>query len=276
MLVGMQRAGFAVFSWPKGRAHLWRLSVDRRGRRPPLLVYEEGWPQPWDNPYRPLDDEPRLYEHFAELGRAAFQMGARLTKTAEKAAFWPYSFEVEEGEGGVMRMRFKRPVRPLPAERSEEEVTRGIAVMGLLPLDEQVAASSAEDPKFQDTALAIVRAFGPLRDLTDEGLSTEEFKAKQLWLQATVSHRLRGISPILAHDPNSGRLVPAFSCTDLLSAMWLQFYESLAAGKTWRICKGCGRLFTPADPRQEYHDIGCRNRTHARRFGKKSREKRKV
>ena len=112
-----------------------------------------------------------------------------------------------------------------------------------------------------------------VREGEEEGLGGEEFKAKQVWLQARVSERLRGVSPILAYEPDSGQLVPAFSCTDLLSAMWLQFYESLAAGKVWRICKECGRLFTPGDPRQEYHDVPCRNRSHARRFGKKSQSK---
>lgn len=62
------------------------------------------------------------------------------------------------------------------------------------------------------------------------GLRRDELRAKQVWLQDTVSHRLRGISPVLAYHGDSGRLVPAFSYTDLLSAMWLRFYESLAGG----------------------------------------------
>lgn len=314
MLVEMQRSRFSVFSWPRGRPRLWRLSVDRRGRRPPLLVYEEGWPDPWDNPYRPLEDAPRLYEEFAEVGRLAFRRGAQLTGTAEEAAFWPYDVEVEGGEGGLITRRFKRPMQLVLAESTDEELAKGVTSMGLLPRDEQVAATSAKDPRFQKTALAFVRAFGPLRDLTEaerrprrrgrqrlmgmplaellreawllyqairlveevregeeEGLGGEDFRARQVWLQDRVSHRLRGISPILAYDTDSGRLVPAFSCADLLSAIWLQFYESLAAGRTWRTCKGCGRLFTPADARQEYHDVACRNRTHARLFGRRSR-----
>ena len=314
MLVEMQRSRFSVFSWPRGRPRLWRLSVDRRGRRPPLLVYEEGWPDPWDNPYRPLEDAPHLYEDFAEVGRAAFRKGAQLTNTAEAAAFWPYIVEVEEGEGGLTTRRFKRPMRPVLAESTDEELAKGVMSMRLLPLDEWVAASSAKDETLRTAALAFVRVFGPLRELREaegrprrrgrqwlmgmpvaellreawllhqaialaqevrkgeeEGLGGEDFRARQAWLQDAVSHRLRGISPILAYDTDSGRLVPAFSCTDLLSAMWLQFYESLAAGRTWRICKGCGRLFTPDDIRQEYHDVGCRNRAHARLFGRRSR-----
>jgi hypothetical protein len=318
-VVAVQKARFSVFSWPRGRPRLWRLSVDRRGRRPPLLVYQEGWPQPWDDPYRPLEEVPRLYEEFAEIGWLAFRKGAQLTNTPEDTAVWPYDFEVGEGESDAMRVRLRRPMRPIPVEATEEDMARGRTVMGLLPLDEQVVASSAASPVFRKVALAFVRQYGPPRKLTsaeqrprqrgsqwlagmpvtellreawlmhqavsvakevrkgeEDRLEGEEFKAKQIWLQSTVSDRLRGTSPILAYDPESSRLVSAFSCIDLLSAMWLQFYERLAAGKTWRICKGCGRLFTPADPRQEYHDVPCRNRSHARRFGKKSRSKNAV
>lgn len=316
ILVEMQRSPLSVFSWPRGRPELWRVSLDARGRRPPLLVYDEGWPQPWDNRYQPLEDAPRLYEDFADVGFVAFRMGARLTGTPADSAFWPYDVELEETESEVIRTRFRRPVRPTLVEGSEDEVRQGRIAMGLLPLDEQVAASSAEAPAFQKVTLEFVRQYGPPRDLTDaelrprlrgserlvgmpltelsreawllyqsvsvakevregeeKGLADEKFKAKQVWLQARVSERLRGVSPILAYEPDHGRLVPAFSCNDLLSAMWLQFYESMAAGKTWRLCKGCGRLFTLTDPRQEYHDVPCRNRSHARRFGKKSRGK---
>src|SRR5688500_15226083 len=68
---------FSAFPWARGRPNLWRISVDRQGRRDALLVYEEVWPNPWDNQYEPLKQEPHLYVEFAELGRRALEGGRR-------------------------------------------------------------------------------------------------------------------------------------------------------------------------------------------------------
>ena len=69
-----------------------------------------------------------------------------------------------------------------------------------------------------------------------------------------------------------GRFVPTFSWSDptLLGAMWLQVDMRLAEGTSWRVCKGCGRVFNPDDRRQEFHDPACRNRYHVRRSRRKA------
>lgn len=82
--------------------------------------------------------------------------------------------------------------------------------------------------------------------------------------------RLSGVNPCLRLV--EGRLVRAYTCDTLLTAMWLQVYEALAQGKPWRLCEGCGRLFTQSRRGQKFHDSGCRNRYHVRQWTERHRK----
>ncbi len=97
---------------------------------------------------------------------------------------------------------------------------------------------------------------------TEQGLLSAQGVAREL------NVRLSGVNPCVRLA--NGQLVPSFNCDNLLTAMWLQFYESLAGGKTWQQCKGCGRSFTQTRQGQKFHDKDCRNRYHVRKFAQKS------
>lgn len=257
------------FYWARGDPTQWRLSKDRRMRRPPLLRYEKkGWGLS-ENSYCPLEEAPRLYEEFAALGKKVGESRLVLGRLKKRGLPMVTSF----GEIGW----------PGPASR--------------LPL----AGYAAYIPPLHRQALRFVQDYGPLDIPTPKPLGvllTDFFiEANALHLVTTLAHELPdadmksvddGLIPALAltRELNirlsganplmrliEGRLVPSYTCDNLLTAMWLQFYDSLAGGKTWQQCKGCGRSFTQTRQGQKFHDKDCRNRYHVRMFAEKSKKR---
>jgi len=263
----------SAFSWPRGEPGLWRIASNGLAE----IVYEGGFL--FENAYRPLEEAPRLYEDFAALGREAETAGRRLSDEVEKRDGIRAWTETEEG---------KKVLLP--------------------PADPVLYADLV--PGIRDKALDFVRSHGPLRlprnykwpladflreavelneamvlakdmrerergwEADDEGRKADaELSAMQFELWKVRTGYLAG-ARLIDHVDDAGRLAPAYSCTDLVSAIWLQFYEADNGSKSWRQCFGCGRLFVTTDIRQQrhknvYHSPACRNRSHARRSSKK-------
>lgn len=266
----------SIFEWPKGRAELWGISADSRGQIPPLIVYEEGWPHPWENPYRPLEDAPRLFEDLAALAEEAHEVGQRLAAEVDQTApayVW---------KAGT-RQRLEAPDWSLAAEWDsavQRKILGFVREYGPLRMIDRAAIGVRADD-FLREAYALTDAIALAKEVHDlesgalddtERRDNAKLRSLQTRLQMRVAGFLRGTSLILPRDAASGRLVAGHSCEDLVSACWLQFYEAFLTGKMWRVCKGCGRLFMVADARQEYHDAACRNRSHVRRSRQKSRD----
>ena len=257
------------FVWGRGDPTKWRLSKDRRMRRPPLLLYEKKRWEFWENAYRPLEEAPRLYEEFAALGK-------------EVAEFWPTLGRLEK--------------RGLPMTTSFGE-DDWLAPTSKLPL----AGYAAYIPPLHRQALRFVQDYGPL-DIPTPGIhgvyltdffieaaalhgtmalagelrdadmqDTEDGLFTALDVMTESNRRLSGANPCFRLI--EGRLVPSYTCDNLLTAMWLQFHEALAGGKTWQRCKGCGRSFTQTRQGQKFHDKDCRNRYHVRMYAQKSKER---
>ncbi len=258
-------ADFSAFGWPRGKPHLWRISVDRRGRREALLVYGEGWPLPFENAYEPLKHEPHVYVAFAELGRRAIEAGRRRHQESLK-----YVRDLESGGG---------------------------------PQHERDLVAYAEgDGSIQRAVLSFVQSYGAPRNRTDQERTPRLFAGVRKWLAGvpltailtdawalySVEHALAEFTseedspssdvPLEMTQEMAGRLGgfrlaplpdgPRYTCDSLLDAMWLQMHDAVMGGR-WRFCKGCGHLFAATDRRQNYHDVACRNRTHARLYGRK-------
>lgn len=263
---------FSSFYWARGDPSCWRLSIDKRMRRPPLLVYKGKWsPLLLEmNAYRPLDEAPRLFEKFAALGKQVEEAGQRL---------------------GLMEKLNLPMVSSLPmlsSHGAEAEPAPGTPASRV-----RMAGYAAYIPRLQRQALQFVQVYGPLdflpewrfkgwlltdffieaaalhmtmrfaQELQDADMrDTEHGLVPGLQLIREFNIRLSGVNPCL--ELAEGRLAAGYMCDSLLTAMWLQFYEALAHGKSWRLCKGCGRLFTQARRGQKFHDSGCRNRYHVR------------
>ena len=283
-----RKSSLSEFSWPRGQADLWLISRDQRNRRPPLICYSKDVLDEGDGSYRPLQDEPRLFEEFAALGAAAFEVGLRCA---------PEAIERE-------RLRLDGKKGPLT----------GFDYTQLLPPDpylpELVVTYAQWDRSMTRKALHFVRAYGSpwevndsdlphryhtkyragievgdilalawdlqralvlakeVQDLEEAGWENVEVGDKKQKLAGEVNIHLN-VELFLEPSEVRARFAPGFACIDLLSAMWLQLFEALTGGKTWRICKGCPRLFNQIDPRQKYHDVACRNRAHFRLYGRK-------
>ena len=274
---------FSSFYWARGDPSCWRLSIDRRMRRPPLLVYKGKWsPLLLEmNAYRPLDEAPRLYEEFAALGKQVEEAGPFLALMESMNAPMPTSLPMASSHGAEAE-----PAPGTPASRLH------------------MAGYAAYIPRLQHLqrqALQFVQDYGPLDFLPEwrfkgwlltdffieatalhltMGLAQEVQEADMqdtedglllgLGLVREFNLRLSGVNPCL--ELAEGRLAAGYMCDSLLTAMWLQFYEALAHGKSWRLCKGCGRLFTQARRGQKFHDSGCRNRYHVRESTRPDRE----
>jgi hypothetical protein len=102
---------------------------------------------------------------------------------------------------------------------------------------------------------------------SDEERRTDRYRKLQV-LSSLLSAQMAGtrlIMMIYGDDGADAKLRPTSTCENLIGAMWLQFYEAISRGGSWRICDGCGRLFSPRREKQKYHSPACRNRTNVRR-----------
>ena len=278
----MKTTTILAFTWPRGESEGWSVLADVASL-PPLIVYDQGWPLPRDNPYRPLDEVPRLFEELAALGARACQEGERIAIEIDaKVPAWrgrgepseiarrgeplgppDWSVSAAEDRGIQQRvLRFVRDHGPLRIPRTE-----------LTPIGWRVADFISEAYEL-NKALVLIRQVRSLeKDALDdeERRSDSELSGLQRGLQMAISTYLPVVSLVLLRDDRSGRLQTGFSCQDLISVAWLQAYEAFTGGRSLSTCNGCGRLYAMVDPRQEYHDAGCRNRSNARR----SRERQK-
>jgi hypothetical protein len=61
-------------------------------------------------------------------------------------------------------------------------------------------------------------------------------------LHEWINVHIRRARPRLVYDPAIGRSVFVITPHSLLSALWLQFAESISDSKRYRTCKGCGKV----------------------------------
>ena len=239
-------------------------------RRPPLLMYKKGWPL-WQNPYRPLAEIPHLYEEFAAVGKKV--MEAWLVVKQLKKKDLPMVTGFGNYDWAATPARFPEAGYAAYIPALQRQALRFVQDYG--PLDFPAPTpQGAPLPDFLIEATALYVTMTVAQGLQDadiqqpeEGLLTAQGLAREL------NSRLSGVNPCVRLDEL--QLVPSFTCDSLLTAMWLQFYEALAQGRSWRHCKGCKRLFTQGRAGQEFHDSGCRNRYHVRRFAHKDKSPRK-
>lgn len=275
--------GFPSFYWARGDSTRWRLSIDRRMRRPPLLVYEGKWsPLLLEmNAYRPLEERPHLYEEFAALGKQVEEAAPLLALMEGMKAPMPSSLpmvssheaEAELAPGTpASRVRMAGYAAYIPRlQHLQRQALQFVQDYGPLYFLPQRRFKGWLLTDFFIEAFALHRTMRFAQELQDADMQdTEHGLVPGLQLIREFNIRLSGVNPCLRLTEDG--LAPGFTCDSLLTAMWLQFYEALAQGKSWRLCKGCGRLFTQARRGQEFHNSGCRNRYNVRRAAQKARE----
>jgi hypothetical protein len=92
-------------------------------------------------------------------------------------------------------------------------------------------------------------------------------------VQQWVNDNLRGrASPMLVYDLDLGRQVAQVVPHDLLTAMWLQFWQGIGGNKDYHSCKECGRWFELSSDqsahrtvRREFCSDPCKSRDYRRR-----------
>ena len=231
--------------------------------------------------YEPLFDEPDVYLKFARVARAAlsapsdnelsdlvveFAEGFGMPFDAEDYGYLGYYFNDEDDYG------VEDPGLPLAMFRGE--ASRLSNAVGLLS-----AASEAEHGGNYRPLRAIIGSEQGW-DLSKVGKSVSLLMLSKISLVTLFQKHLGGVrlSPKVdfegLFDRSPGRMLPAYTCDNLLTAMWLQVYFAATERRIVRErCKGCGRPFEAKDQRQQYCDPYCRRATNQRNYY--SREKRK-
>lgn len=262
-------ASTSFFEWPTGDAGSWRLSVDRRGRRPPLIVYDGNWSDVCESRNRPLQDTPDLFLELGALGMSAWNAGERRLK-ADAANLIniksPNPLFYAEYDASVQRevLAFVRKHGPLHEP-----------VRYLEPQPEWILEEFLTDAHMLWLTLLQAKDIDDIRRRSSlkERQEDNEFWRKLVRLQMTFNTNFAPVYLGWVMDEAALDLRPAYYPRDLLGAAWLMFYQALAGNQMWRYCEGCGDLFVTGDPRRKYHDGRCRNRTLVRRSRRKASER---
>ena len=259
----------STFHWARGDPTKWRLSKDKRFRRPPVLVYEKKWLL-GENFYYPLVDAPRLYEEFAALGQKVAKYGFGLVHLRSKGLPMDTSYPADDWLGPPSRLSrlpgYAAYIPPLHREALQLVQDYGPLVFPDFRRPRVVLTD------FFIEAYALHMVMTVAQGLEDADMaSVDEGQALAMGMVREFDDRLSGAHPCFRLIGD--RLVASYTCDSLLTAMWVQLHEALAGGKTWKRCKGCGRSFTQTRQGQKFHDKDCRNRYHVRAATLRAKER---
>lgn len=241
------------FWWWKGKADLWDIRLIDEVR---CIVYggelQDLGAIP---PYRPLDLGAETYSAFSELGGRAKRQGAEyaavawtgLTVDTDTIAL----FAAVDPSVQRAALRF---VRRYGLHTHSDRDLVGVRLSTML--------KHALD--FHDTLQLLVKVRGReayARQPENRHPNDVALLRQQQELQIRFWDKLQGVR--LGFSVAEGGLTQAYTCTDLLSAMYFQLWQEKAAG-SWRQCRGCERWFIPRRRDQWYHSPACRNRANVR------------
>lgn len=230
-------------AWPNGRPELWRL-----GDPTPALEFRGGLTELSARTYQPLALAPMPYLQLANLGRLAETVGDALV-----AAFDP-----------TLRrdaLLFVRDFGPLLPESQtaysvEQRPAPRLGLASIIGPDGMLLPLQLSD--FLRQAMELHRVQQLAKDVSEQPDQT-----KQMRVESMLRDHLDPIRLGVSYQRGEPRA--AMTCPDLNAVVWLELYQEILSGRTWRICEGCQRLFTATHAAQTYCDKHCRARAGMRR-----------
>lgn len=253
---------FETATWPRPQLqhanvaqHTSSVELNWPNRWPEVLVCEgEG------EIYFPLDVAPNAYLRFANLGRPGWTESPSKSKRSSECLAFVEEFGLPRPGNSTLESHVGLPVSSLlwDANRMHSAVEFLVAVSAAL----------------HDGDFSRLQRWNH-SERSDNGLLFEA--QMQIW--KLCDDKLRGVRPApllqfepTASNPLAATLTPGYSCDDLLSAMWLQFYLAATEHRIVRPrCKGCFLQFEAKDRRQQYCDRYCQRANAQRDYYRRSK-----
>jgi hypothetical protein len=244
----------------------WMLVEDSEPDEPPRL-YDPFTPDEPPRLYDPFTTDPGLFRNFAEVSSDRDSILAFANQYGMLGiGTWLGRFTPEKRTAGTRGETPQDWGEAIAAMRRAVELWRMVENRDVDRLSTLIRPSKTA---WVYTGAGSVARMEPVIDLpqADDVVAPARF-----FVARWINDRLQGSAmPQLRYEPETGKWVIQLIPGNLLSAMWLQFAQSIARNKRYRTCKGCSRWFeistdeTGFRINREFCSDACKSRDYRKR-----------